>query len=98
VNADVPRWPFWVLGLVAAISGGTCMALGIDLGWAVITTTVVGMPIVGWLELRRPRSSGSAPLPPRPSTDFDEDFVRRLEVLASRMRRELEERRRTRAG
>ena len=98
MNADVPRWPFWTLGLVAAINGGTCIALGIDLGWAVVTTTVIGLPIVGWLELRQPRSSEPAQLPPRPSTSFDEDFVQRLEALASTMRRELEERRRTHVG
>jgi hypothetical protein len=77
-----------VLGLVAVISGGICLALRIDPGWAVIGTSFAGIPVIAWVELRQPvRPESFEP------TEVDEEFVRRLEALAARMREELEARR-----
>jgi hypothetical protein len=92
MNDEFPLWPCWVLGLIAVITGGICLALKIDPGWAVIGTSFAGLPVIAWVELRRP-----TPAEPQ-SKDIDEDFVRRLEALASRMRRELDERQDGRAG
>ena len=85
MNNDFPLWPSWVLGLVAIVSGGICLALKIDPGWAVIGTSFAGLPVIAWVELRRPK-------PPEPQSS-DEEFVRRLEALVSRMRKELDARR-----
>jgi hypothetical protein len=76
-----------VSGLVAAVSGGICLALGIDLDWAVIGNTFFSGLLLAWVLLRHP-----APAEPEPP-EIDEDFVRRLEALAARMREELEARR-----
>jgi hypothetical protein len=86
MSSEFPLWPAWVLGLVAVVSGGICLALEIDPGWAVIGTSFAGIPVIAWVELRRP-------MPTEPDGEDDEEFVRRLEALASRMREELEERR-----
>jgi hypothetical protein len=85
VNNEFPLWPSWLLGLVAVVSGGICLALKIDPGWAVIGTSFAGLPVIAWVELRRPT--------PPESQSTDEEFVRRLEALAARMREELDERR-----
>jgi hypothetical protein len=87
VNDAFPRWPFLVSGVVAAVSGGTCLALGIDVDWAVIGNTVFSGLLLAWVLLRQP-----APPEPGPP-EVDEEFVRRLETLAARMRAELETRR-----
>ena len=92
MNEPMPLWPCWVLGVIAAVSGGICLALGIDPGWAAIATCVAAIPVVAWVEFRQP-----APSQPQPE-DVDEDFVRRLEALAARMREELEARRARAAG
>jgi hypothetical protein len=85
----MPVWPAWLLGLIAVVSGGICLALGIDPGWAVIGTSFAGIPVIAWVALRQP-------VPPEPQPeDVDEEFVRRLEALAARMREELEARRAT---
>jgi hypothetical protein len=76
-----------VSGLAAAVSCGTCLALGIDLDWVVIGNTGFSGLLFGWVLLRQP-------VPPEPQPeDVDEEFVRRLEALAARMRAELEARR-----
>jgi hypothetical protein len=80
-------WPAWLLGLVAIVSGGICLALRIDPGWAVIGTSFAGIPVITWVALRQP------PPPEPPAEEVDEEFVRRLEALAARMRKELEARR-----
>jgi hypothetical protein len=87
VNESRPLWPAWALGAIAAVSGGICLALGIDPGWAAVATCLVAIPIAAWVELRLPEPS--QPEPP----EVDEEFVRRLEALAARMREELEARR-----
>jgi hypothetical protein len=81
-----------VSGLVAAVSGGIFLVLGIDLDWAVIGNTAFTGLLLAWVLLREP-----APSQPQPE-DADEEFVRRLEALAARMREELEARRATPAG
>jgi hypothetical protein len=86
----IPLWPCWVLGLVAVVSGGLCLGLGIDPGWAVIGTSFAGIPLIVWVELRQPRSVRTEPRQP---VELDEEFVRRLEALAAEMREELEARR-----
>jgi hypothetical protein len=87
MNEPRPLWPAWVLGAIAAVSGGICVALRIDPGWAAIATCLAAFPIAAWVELRRP-------VPPKPpAEEVDEEFVRRLEALAARMREELEARR-----
>ena len=87
MNEPMPVWPAWVLGVIAAVSGGICLALRIDPGWAAIATCLAAIPVVLWVELRRP-------VPPEPPPEeIDEEFVRRLEALAARMRAELEARR-----
>jgi hypothetical protein len=92
MNEPMPVWPAWVLGVIAAVSGGICLALRIDPGWAAIATCLAAIPVALWVELRRP-------VPPEPEPeDVDEEFVRRLEALAARMREELEARRATPAG
>jgi hypothetical protein len=63
------------------------LALRIDPAWAVIGTSFAGIPVIIWVELRRPTQPHPQP------EDVDEEFVRRLEAVASRMRAELEERR-----
>jgi hypothetical protein len=92
MNEPMPLWPAWVLGVIAAVTGGICLALRIDPGWAAIATCVAAIPVVAWVEFRRP-----GPAEPEPP-EIDEEFVRRLEALAARMRAELEERRATPAG
>jgi hypothetical protein len=92
VNDEVPLWPCWLLGLIAVVSGGICLALRIDPGWAVIGTSFAGLPVIAWVGFRRP--APSRPDPP----DIDEEFVRRLEALAGQMREELEARRATPAA
>jgi hypothetical protein len=87
VNDPIPLWPAWLLGLVAIVSGGICLALRIDPGWAVIGTSFAGIPVITWVALRRPVQHEPGP------EDLDEEFVRRLEALAARMREELEARR-----
>jgi hypothetical protein len=47
-------WPAWVLGAIAAISGGICLALNIDPSWAVIGTSFAAIPVVIWVALRQP--------------------------------------------
>jgi hypothetical protein len=76
-----------------SLCGGICLALRIDPGWAVIGTTFAGIPVLAWVELRRPRSVAVDPPRPQRNVDVDEEFVRCLETLASRMRTELDERR-----
>jgi hypothetical protein len=76
-----------VSGLVAAVSGGACVALRIDLDWAVIGNTAFSGLLLAWVLLRQPAATQ-----PEPS-EIDEEFVRRLEALAARMREELEARR-----
>lgn|GEM_PF-5062481 len=76
-----------VAGLVAAVSGGISLALGIDVNWLIIGNTAFGGLLLAWVLLRHPPSP--APEPP----EVDEEFVRRLEALAARMREELEARR-----
>src|SRR2546423_12654881 len=94
MNDAFPRWPIGVCGLVAAVSGGTCLALGIDLSWAVLGTTAVSGLVLAWIELSRPRSAGAETSGPQlRAADVDEEVVRRLEALAARMREELEARR-----
>jgi hypothetical protein len=84
MKEPMPVWPAWVLGVIAAVSGGICLALSIDPGWAAIATCLAAIPVVAWVEFRRP-------VPPEPQPeDVDEEFVRRLEALAARMRKELE--------
>jgi hypothetical protein len=86
VNDVFPRWPLWVCGVFALVSAGTCLALGFRLDWAILTTTAFSGLVVAWVALRE--------APPQPqSEDVDEEFVRRLEALAARMRQELEARR-----
>jgi hypothetical protein len=92
VNDAFPRWPFFVSGLVAAVSGSVFLALGVDLDWAVIGNTAFSGLLLAWVLLRHP-----APSQPQPE-DVDEEFVRRLEALVSRMRRELDARRDGAAG
>jgi hypothetical protein len=92
VNEGFPRWPLLVSGLVAAVSGGTCLAFGIDIDWAVIGNTAFTGLLLAWVLLRQPTPSQ----PELPETD--EEFVRRLEALAARMRAELEARGATPAG
>ena len=87
MNDPIPLWPAWLLGLVAIVSGGICLALRIDPGWAVIGTSFAGIPVITWVALRQP------PPPEPPPEEVDEEFVRRLEALAARMREELEARR-----
>jgi hypothetical protein len=87
VTDPLPRWPVLVAGLVAATSGGICLALGIDVNWVIIGNTAFGGLLVAWVLLRQP-----APPEPEPP-EIDEEFVRRLEALAARMRKELEARR-----
>ena len=87
MNDPMPLWPAWVLGVIAALSGGICLALGIDPGWATIATCLAAIPIVAWVGFRQP-------VPPEPELpEIDEEFVRRLEALAARMRADLETRR-----
>jgi hypothetical protein len=87
MNEQMPVWPCWVLGVIAAVSGGICLALNIDPGWAVIGTSFAGIPVIAWVELRTPK-------PPQPQPDdVDEELVRRLEALAAQMRQQLESRR-----
>ena len=86
MNDAFSRWPLLVYGVFAAVSAWTCLALGFRLDWAILTTTAFSGLVVAWVALRE------AP-PQRQPEDIDEDFVRRLEALASRMRQELEERR-----
>ena len=83
----LPRWPLLVAGLVAAVSGGISLALGIDVNWVIIGNTAFGGLLLAWVLLRHP--APAAPEPP----EVDEEFVRRLEALAARMREELEARR-----
>jgi hypothetical protein len=90
MNEPLPVWPAWVLGVIAAVSGGICLARGIDPGWAAIATCIAAIPVILWLEFRQPA-------PPEPP-EIDEEFVRRLETLASQMREELEARRATPAA
>ena len=86
MNEQMPLWPCWVLGATAAVLGGICLALGIDPGWAAIGTCLASIPVILWVEFNQAT--------PKPQPDeVDEEFVRRLEALASRMRQELEERR-----
>jgi hypothetical protein len=87
LNDPIPLWPAWLLGVVAVVSGGICLALSIDPGWAVIGTSFARIRVIAWVEFRQP--------PPRRSEtpEIDEEFVRRLEALAARMRKELEARR-----
>jgi hypothetical protein len=87
VNDTFPRWPLFVSGIVAAVSGGTCLAFGLDLDWAVLGNTGFSGLLFAWVELRR------SVLPRPQAEEVDEEFVRRLEPLASRMRDELEARR-----
>jgi hypothetical protein len=91
MSESFPRWPLLVSGLAAAISSGTCLALGIDLDWAVIGNTGFSGLLFGLVLLRQP-----VPSRPEPS-EVDEEFVRRIEALAARMRQELEARRATAA-
>jgi hypothetical protein len=92
LNDPIPLWPAWLLGLVAVITGGICLALRIDPGWAVIGTSFAGIPVITWVALTRP-------VPSQPQAEeVDEEFVRRLEALAARMREELEARRATSPG
>ena len=87
MKEPMPLWPAWVLGLIAVISGGICLTLRIDPGWAAVATCLAGMPVVAWVGFREP-------VPPEPEPeDVDEEFVRRLEALVARMREELEARR-----
>ena len=86
MNEAYPRWPLLVCGVFAAVSGGICLALGFRLDWAILTTTAFSGLVVAWVALRE------APPQSQPD-DVDEEFVRRLEALAARMRRDLEERR-----
>jgi hypothetical protein len=83
----LPRWPLLVAGLFAAASGGICLALGIDVNWVILGNTAFGGLLLAWVLLREP-----APSEPQ-APDIDEEFVRRLEALAARMREELEARR-----
>ena len=83
----LPRWPILVAGLVAAVSGGICLALGIDVNWVILGNTAFGGLLLAWVLIRHP-----APPEPEPA-EIDEEFVRRLEALAARMRQELEARR-----
>jgi len=92
LNGEIPLWPCWLLGLIAVISGGICLALRIDPGWAVIGTSFAGIPVIAWVEFRRPPPPRSEP------PEIDEEFVRRLEALALQMREELEARRATPAA
>ena len=87
MNEPRPVWPAWVLGVIALVSGGICLALRIDPGWATIATCLAAIPVVVWVEVRTPIPRGPAP------EEVDEEFVRRLEALAARMREELEARR-----
>ena len=66
-------------------------ALGIDLDWAVVGNTGFSALLFGCVLLRQPVQP--EPEPP----EVDEEFVRRLEALAARMRQELEGRRPTAA-
>jgi hypothetical protein len=92
MNEPYPRWPLLVCGVFAAVSAGTCLALGYRLDWAILTTTAFSGLVVAWVALREQE-------PPRPQPeDVDEEFVRRLEALAARMREELEARRATPAA
>jgi hypothetical protein len=87
MNEPMPLWPAWLLGAIAAVSGGICLALGIDPGWATIATCLAGIPVMAWVGFRHP-------VPSQPELpEIDEEFVRRLEALAARMREELEARR-----
>ena len=88
----LPRWPILVAGLVAAASGGICLALGIDVNWLIIGNTAFGGLLLAWVLIRHPPPS--QPEPP----EIDEEFVRRMEALAARMREELEARRATPAA
>jgi hypothetical protein len=91
MNNAYPRWPFLVCGVFAVVSAGTCLALGFRLDWAILTTTAFSGLVVAWVALRE------APPQPLPE-DVDEEFVRRLEALASRLREELEARRASPTG
>lgn len=87
MNEPMPVWPAWLLGAIAAVSGGICLVLKIDPGWAAIATCLAAIPVIVWVALSRP-------VPPQPEPeDVDEEFVRRLEALAAQMRKELEARR-----
>ena len=85
-----PRWALWICGLFAALSGGTCLALGIDVNWAVLSTTAFSGLVFAWVLLRQPPESSQSR---HQSPDIDEEFVRRLEALAARMRQDIERRR-----
>jgi hypothetical protein len=62
------------------------LALGINLDWAVIGNTAFTGLLLAWVLLRQQE-------PPRPQAeDVDEEFVRRLEAVVSRMRAELDAR------
>ena len=87
MNDGPPRWPFLVSGVVATVSAVICVALGIDLDWAVIGNTAFSGLLLAWVLLRHP-----APSQPEPP-EIDEEFVRRLEALVAWMREELEARR-----
>jgi hypothetical protein len=87
MNEALPLWPGWVLGVIAAVSGAICLALRIDPGWAAIATCLAAIPLIVLLELKHPAPAEPA-LP-----EIDEEFVRRLEALATQMREELEARR-----
>ena len=87
MSESFPRWPLLVSGLAAAVSGGTCVALGIDLDWAIIGNSGFSALLFSWVLLRQPEPPVSEP------SEIDEEFVRRLEVLAARMRTEREARR-----
>ena len=76
-----------VSGLAAAVSGGICLALEIDVNWVIIGNTAFSGLLLAWVLLRQP------PSPEPPAEEVDEEFVRRLEALAARMRAELETRR-----
>jgi hypothetical protein len=87
MNEAYPRWPLLVCGVFAAVSGGICLALGFRLDWAILTTTAFSGLVVAWVALREQEPPQLQP------EDVDEDFVRRLEALAARMRQDLEARR-----
>jgi hypothetical protein len=92
MSEPMPLWPAWALGVIAAVSGGICLALRIDPGWATIATCLAAIPVAVWVAFRHP--APPAPEPP----EIDEEFVRRLEALAAQMRAELEARRATPAA
>ena len=88
----LPRWPILVAGLVAAISGGICLVLRIDVNWVIIGNTAFSALLLGGVLIRHPPPSQPE------SPEIDEEFVRRLEALAAQMRAELEARRATPAA